>query len=358
MKVWVTFVPPSRSVVLWRAILGKIPTEEAVRKRGLSLASRCYLCNSACETVEHIFLQCNFASALWKWFETTFATQVDRSSVLSTLKVLEKPWSGQMHDVVLAAIINIYWTIWRCRNARCHQQISLVDTAQATIIVAIRMAAQKSKGHMAHSMSEFVISRRLGIHPRYQKGSNIKQVHWWPPIPGFIKCNTDGAAQGSPGPAACGGIFRTSTGAVAGCFAMYLRTKSALEAELLAVMTAVEEAYKRRWHSLWVECDSQLVIYAFNNASFVPWRIRARWKICQQLCGLMTVRVSHIFREGNKCADKLANYAIENRCSYRWWNIVPRLVMMFLGIEVPCQNIDFVISVFFVNSMGFGIVPP
>ena len=34
------------------------------------------------------------------------------------------------------------------------------------------------------------------------------------------------------------------------------------------------------------------------------------------------------------------------------------LVTMFLEIEVPCQNIDFVISVFFVNSMGFGIVPP
>ena len=34
------------------------------------------------------------------------------------------------------------------------------------------------------------------------------------------------------------------------------------------------------------------------------------------------------------------------------------LVMMSLGIEVPCQNIDFVISVFFVNFMGFGIVPP
>ncbi|MCI81060.1 ribonuclease H protein, partial [Trifolium medium] len=39
---------------------------------------------------------------------------------------------------------------------------------------------------------------------------------------GWVKCNTDGAAHGSPGPSACGGLFRNCHGLYLGSFAEFL----------------------------------------------------------------------------------------------------------------------------------------
>lgn len=47
---------------------------------------------------------------------------------------------------------------------------------------------------------------------------SIIQVVWNPPLCGWVKCNSDGAALGCPGVAACGGIFRDSRAAALGSF--------------------------------------------------------------------------------------------------------------------------------------------
>ncbi|MCI71560.1 ribonuclease H, partial [Trifolium medium] len=45
---------------------------------------------------------------------------------------------------------------------------------------------------------------------------------WNHPKASWIKCNTDGAALGCPGVAACGGIFRDCSTPTLGSFAKYL----------------------------------------------------------------------------------------------------------------------------------------
>lgn len=88
------------------------------------------------------------------------------------------------------------------------------------------------------------------------------------------KSNTDGAAKGSPGPASCGGIFRDRSGATLGCFAVNLGNNHSPHAEILGAIYAIEIAYKRGWHNLWLECDSLLVIMAFKSMDIVPWQLR------------------------------------------------------------------------------------
>lgn len=43
------------------------------------------------------------------------------------------------------------------------------------------------------------------------------------------------------------------------------------------IVTTIEMAHQRGWKHLWLECDSMLVIEAFENVSSVPWQIRNRW---------------------------------------------------------------------------------
>lgn len=89
-----------------------------------------------------------------------------------------------------------------------------------------------------------------------------------------------------------------------GCFASNVGHGSVLEAELLGLILAMEFAASNHWIRLWIECDSSSVVHAFKNSSVIPISLRKRWHNCLQHG--MTVLCSHIFREGNCCADKLA----------------------------------------------------
>lgn len=78
---------------------------------------------------------------------------------------------------------------------------------------------------------------------RPPKADCIKQVDWLPPPVCWPKCNTDGLARGNPSVADAGGIFRDSSGAVKGCFLAHLGVSTALHAEFVATIMAVEIAH-------------------------------------------------------------------------------------------------------------------
>lgn len=61
---------------------------------------------------------------------------------------------------------------------------------------------------MCSKISEFNILKAFSVSGHPKKAPSIIQVDWTPPICNWIKCNTDGAAKGAPGPAGCVGIFR------------------------------------------------------------------------------------------------------------------------------------------------------
>lgn len=57
-------------------------------------------------------------------------------------------------------------------------------------------------------------------------------MNWYPPSCNWVKCNSDGAALGSPGTAACGGIFGDFRATSVGCFAANVGSSYAYHAEL------------------------------------------------------------------------------------------------------------------------------
>ncbi|MCI00132.1 ribonuclease H protein, partial [Trifolium medium] len=80
------------------------------------------------------------------------------------------------------------------------------------------------------------------------------------------------------GLAACAGIFRNSQGANLGCFGFNIGIANALFAEILGIILAIECAFDRKW-----------------------------WSNCILKIRDMQIIVSHVFREGNFVADKLAS---------------------------------------------------
>ncbi|XP_057808799.1 uncharacterized protein LOC131023270 [Salvia miltiorrhiza] len=102
-------------------------------------------------------------------------------------------------------------------------------------------------------------------------------------------------------------------------------------AELLAVIHAILIAHNRGWFLLWIEADSEYVVRLLNSRGVdVPWRFVALWKHVLAKLSDFRLQVSHIFREGNRAADIMANqdrvvgwspYVIEEVKTTRWVHV-------------------------------------
>jgi hypothetical protein len=124
----------------------------------------------------------------------------------------------------------------------------------AWVAANVSIAGNHTSKLASSSVRDFSVLKKFNVCIHPPKVSSLKEVIWQPPLPNWVKCNTDGAFTGLS--ASCGGIFRNS---------------SAFQAELCGVMTAIEIAASKDWNNLWLETDSSLVVLAFKNGNLVPW---------------------------------------------------------------------------------------
>ncbi|KAK9288313.1 hypothetical protein L1049_016764 [Liquidambar formosana] len=173
---------------------------------------------------------------------------------------------------------------------------------------------------MGNSVLDVQILHSLHLKGIPRKAPKVIPVFWHPPIADWIKVNTDGLSKGNPGIAASGGVFRNYRGFMKGFFGLCLGIQTAFFAELKSVILAVSFAWEKGWHSLWIESDSSAVISSLQNYTFKPpWPLLNEWRNCLSLIKKMNVIFSHIYREGNSIADKIANLAL-NFFDLTWWH--------------------------------------
>ena len=178
-------------------------------------------------------------------------------------------------------------------------------------------------------MLEFSILKACKVNIKPPRASLIKEVIWAPPMLSWVKVNIDGASIKNPTRAATGGIFRNYEGVCLGGFSQFLGDANVLYAELIAAMNAIEIAALMGFTNVWLESDSQLVILAFKFNIVVPWGLRNRWKNCIHITHRMRFCASHIYREGNICADSLANFGLSLSLSSLdlvWFDSIPDFV--------------------------------
>jgi ribonuclease HI len=106
------------------------------------------------------------------------------------------------------------------------------------------------------------------------------------------------------------------------CYGENTGVGDSLHAELSGAMRAIEIANTHQWTNLWLETDSDLVVRAFKNHAIVPWHLCNRWANCMQIISGMNFLATHIYREGNDCADSLASLGA-NAVSLIIWNEPP-----------------------------------
>jgi ribonuclease HI len=319
--IWSIDIPPTKSLLVWRLMHGKIPSDENLMIRGCNLASQCSLCCKQSESSWHLFFECDFAVQIWMWFSSIININCTFNSPYDIWSICDRGWSPQCKIVILSALICIINGIWYCRNqVRFQNRRISKHSIISSISSATYLSGTYTKKFSYNSMRDFLILKAFNICIHPSKAPMIREVLWQPPLLDWIKCNTDGAAHGSPGLSACGGIFRNSSSLCVGWFAENLGIHNAFYAELVGAMKAIELAAAHNWHNLWLETDSKLVVLAFKNSSIIPWQLSNRWSNCLVLISHMNFVVSHIFREGNQSADAIANIGLLSLEPL--WNVV------------------------------------
>ncbi|XP_010484806.1 PREDICTED: uncharacterized protein LOC104763089 [Camelina sativa] len=150
---------------------------------------------------------------------------------------------------------------------------------------------------------------RVGGRVRPNRG--MRMIAWSPPSVGWVKLNTDGASHGNPGLATAGGVLRDSDGAWIGGFAFNIGICTAPLAELWGVYYGLYTAWEKGITRVELEVDSELVVGFLTTVIEDSHPLSFLVRLCYDFISRdWIVRIGHMYREANRLADGLANYAL------------------------------------------------
>lgn len=128
-----------------------------------------------------------------------------------------------------------------------------------------------------------------------------------------VRIFTDGASRGNPGPAAIGAIIKDTGGKLITSISQPIGRATNNQAEYQAIITALEQAINLGVSQVEIRSDSELVTrqingqYRVKKASLRPLYLKVK-----QLQGqLKDFTITHIPRQQNREADRLANMALK-----------------------------------------------
>jgi ribonuclease HI len=125
--------------------------------------------------------------------------------------------------------------------------------------------------------------------------------------------HVDGGSRGNPGPAGAGAVIKIDN-QIEATVSKFLGNATNNVAEYTGLVLALEKAFDLGIKQIDVYMDSELVvkqmkgIYRVKNENLLPLYMKAR----NLASKFPSFNISHVRREYNKEADKLANEAMDN----------------------------------------------
>ena len=111
MSLWKIKAPPRVLNVVWRAIMGCLPTLRQLSQKRVPVSTRCPVCLSGEESIVHCLVTCPFASMCWSIIFLGF--QVIQAGDF-------EEWIGDVFQGNTqnrrAEVVTVCWAIWRHRN--------------------------------------------------------------------------------------------------------------------------------------------------------------------------------------------------------------------------------------------------
>ncbi|XP_057812491.1 uncharacterized protein LOC131026578 [Salvia miltiorrhiza] len=309
------------------AVPGLIPIlVSSLRRSGFIGPGWCPICRNASEDIDHLFWDCTVARQIWcslfTWFRVDIPFVHDIGSLI--LWAMKDPASKQVDNLWRTGVMSTVWSIWNMRNRVVFDGATVSATAVSVQIKAfILEASHFCLGEMANSVEELLTLHGLGVPGRPRRPLSYVYVYWIPPPAPWCKINIDGSVHGSPLHIHAGGVIRDSSH-VLDYFHFSAGRGWAFEAELFALVIALEQTVLHGWSHVWIETDCTYLVDLFRSRSdTVPWRFFSRWRKVLSSIVNFHIIITHIYREGNRVADCLASSVVEEG----YWNFaIPEIL--------------------------------
>ncbi|KAI3461929.1 hypothetical protein Pfo_018592 [Paulownia fortunei] len=304
--LWGPYLTPTMSVFLWRLAHDWIPADIRLQRKGLQLASKCQCCSSL-ESIQHIFISGDCAREVWDHFANTFHIRIpltEHPAILIQSWKLSTPFSNTTHIRTIIPLL-ILWFLWTERNDSKHRNTGFYPSRVIWKVhnhLYLLFKCRKLTSTLWRGDLE--IAARLGYHFITGKTKKTIQVHWAKPQSGWFKLNTDGASRGTEGTAGAGGIIRDHLGDPILAFQDFIGPASSIFQTLIRGIT-----------HLWIEIDALAVIHILRSSALGHWRLQQLLVDIKNVLHHMTTSITHIYREGNRVADFLANAACDTTSS-------------------------------------------
>jgi ribonuclease HI len=308
-------------------------TWDNLRKRGFIGPSMCALCSLQEESKEHLFNGCQYSQKIWDYgAQIMRKSQRNRSSINDTIE----NWNNiSFTNPILNLIWDLLpgftlWQIWKERNKRIfHSQSSPPDATwtkvRAQVTETVRNKSWTEKDWQCNPEEQIILHNwQLDLTNHLSARSPtvplVSPTTWTPPPAHFIKVNFDGASKGNPGPAGYGTVLRNSDGEILGLEAGFIGDTTNNVAELTGLLRGLQAATNKGYQRILLEGDSQPIIKLATRIihGCDPEKISPSWRLSGLLVDFshhlhphLTITTSHVKREANKVADRLANEAVE-----------------------------------------------
>ncbi|KAL9293886.1 putative ribonuclease H domain, reverse transcriptase zinc-binding domain-containing protein [Arabidopsis thaliana] len=328
-RVWKVVAPERVRTFLWMVSKQIIMTNSERARRHICDSDICTVCKGGIETIIHVLRDCPAMSGIWQRI-----VPPQRRHKFFTQTLLEWIYANLREGIVIDGIswattfaMALWWGWkWRCcnvfgENRVCRDRVKFVKD----------IAAEVTKANVAFG-------------GRAIAGARVERmIRWKEPSVGWFKLNTDGASRGNPGPATAGGVLRDENGIWCGGFALNIGRCSAPLAELWGVYYGLYMAWERKLTRIELEVDSEVVVGFLKAGIGAAHPLSFLVRMCHGfLVRDWIVRISHVYREANRLADGLANYAFSLPLGFHVFDVLPSsLVSVFRedesGTECPRQ---------------------
>ncbi|XP_045797508.1 uncharacterized protein LOC123891638 [Trifolium pratense] len=198
--LWKLNVPPKHSHLLWRALKNALLVKGNLFKRGVRCEPLCPRCSNTTETINHVFLECEWAKQVW------FASSLNLNLGLNQISEFFD-WINFMKNNTdkecMEKITAITYGIWYARNMLVFQNKYLPPQDISST------ALNQIQEYQLHGFEQQIQNPCVRT-----KGCN-NDISWSPPPRGTLKINVD-AHLSSDGHWLTGMVLRGSDGSAIG----------------------------------------------------------------------------------------------------------------------------------------------
>ena len=136
----------------------------------------------------------------------------------------------------------------------------------------------------------------------------IRQINWEKPNVGWVKLNIDGSADIATGTVGGEGLIRDDRGSWIMGFTRKIGKADSFLVETWALRDGLLLCNQLNFNAIMVELDAKALVDALKNPSYANTIVSSLFDDCRHLAAQIPyLSIKHIYREANRCADRLAN---------------------------------------------------